>query len=71
MKRYWVVLLVPVMGCGNCSEDDGSAQATQLIEPGSPVAVVIDSALGVGQVEIGVRLINGYGIAVPADRGQV
>ena len=27
MKRYWVVLLVPVMGCGNCSEDDGSAQA--------------------------------------------
>ena len=69
--RYWLLLLIPMMGCGNCSEDDGTAQATQVIEPGSPVAAVIDSALGVGQVEIGVRLINAYGIAVPADRGQV
>ncbi|MFT5586670.1 MAG: hypothetical protein ACI9VR_004269 [Cognaticolwellia sp.] len=71
MKRYWLLLLIPMMGCGNCSEEEGSAQVTQVIEPGAPVAAVIDSALGVGQVEIGVRLINAYGIAVPADRGQV
>lgn len=71
MKRYWLLLLIPMMGCGNCSEEEGSAQATQVIEPGSPVAAVVDSALGVGEVEIGVRLINSYGIAIPSEQAQV
>ncbi|MED5373948.1 MAG: VCBS repeat-containing protein [Myxococcota bacterium] len=71
MRRPWMLLLIPLLGCGNCSTEEDENALSVVIEAGTPQAVVVDGGVGVGEVALQIRMVNQYGVAIPAETGSV
>lgn len=48
-----------------CKKDPESTSATEELDGSAPVSVQVGSATGQGSVDVPIRLVNAYGVAVP------
>ncbi|MCP4806824.1 MAG: VCBS repeat-containing protein [Proteobacteria bacterium] len=63
--------LLFALGCTACSQPDEIVGVTTELDGSSPVRVEVGSATGARSVTVPIRLVNGYGIAVPGDINTV